>query len=233
MASKHLASVINKLTDSTEISPKTQKRVSLILMIIACIIASQTYSEEIEKHLFIIFPWTEHVSTTIKPTPISVLCALFLITPSYLRSNIKLTVYNIIQGTLNILFMSSFIGLIVGGEVWSIPFINISSQAILIFCILLSWIGMKSITGFIWIFLLILAIGRITDVDIAMGFWGVAFILCGSISLLCQLKGTNQNLLLALESDFYGYGKSIQTEVKEATNTAAKSTGVICKSMGN
>lgn len=233
MASKHLASVINKLTDSTEISHKMLKLVSLILMIIACCIASQTYTKIIEKTFLFIFSWSEPVSTTIRPTVISVLCAIFLIAPSCIRSNMKLTAYNIIQGTLNILFMSSFIGLIVGGESWNIPFINISSQSILIFCILLSWIGMKSITGFIWIFLLILAIGRITDVDIAMGFWGVAFILCGSISLLCQLKGTNQNLLLALKSDFYGYGKSIQTEVKEATNTAAKSTGAICKSVGN
>lgn len=49
MASKHLASVINKLTDSTEISPKMLKLVSLILMIIACCIASQTYTKIIEK----------------------------------------------------------------------------------------------------------------------------------------------------------------------------------------
>ena len=203
-----------------------------MLMLVAVALSFGSYSEIVHKNVFGIVKWDETVTATIRPTTTSVLCALFLIVPAYIRSGATLTPYNILQNILNLLFASSLLSLFVGSEPWSIPFINISSQVILIFCILLSWIGMKSITGFIWIFIVILSIGRITDVDVAMGFHGVAFVLCGGFSFLFQSKDTEKNILLALKSDFYGHGRAIQADIENsiasvgiASGTATKLTG--------
>lgn len=104
-----------------------------------------------------------------------------------------------------------------------IPFIDISSQALLIFGIVISWVGMRSVAGFVWIILFSVAVCKMAGDSEAFGFYGVIYILCAMISVFCQLTDLKENFISSLKRDFFSASEDVREEIDSA-NTILKNT---------
>ncbi|MDR2792548.1 MAG: hypothetical protein LBB61_02620 [Treponema sp.] len=71
---------------------------------------------------------------------------------------------------------------------------------------------MRAIAGFIWIFLFILAVGRIAGLNVAMGVLGVVYILSAFVSIGLQLKDS-VNMLSSFKDDFIGAGHRVAGDI--------------------
>ena len=61
-------------------------------------------------------------------------------------------------------------------------------STLLIFALLLSWLGMKAIAGFSWILFIVAAWRHFLEINSAMGMLGAIFILTLALSLFLQIK---------------------------------------------
>ena len=117
----------------------------------------------------------------------------------------------------------------VGNEVWNVPVLNINSQTCLLLIILLSWIGARSISGFLWIILVIIGISHITEISEAMGIYGALYIVMFFISLLLQLTDTVH--LEDFKNDFCSIaaktGQKIGSDIDAGKDTVKKLSGKV------
>jgi hypothetical protein len=204
-----------------------RKSMTILFMSIAVFISFMTFIGVIEKN-FLFFRWTEYEAFSISPSLISTLAAILLYLSVVVRNKIKLfsDAYETTVVCLNVLFCASFLELFFPKEIWSIPFINISSQSFLMIAVILSWIGMRAVSGFVWIFLFILAVTRIAGLNIAMGTYGVIYILSAFISIGLQLKDS-VHLLTSLKNDFIGTAYHIGGNMRSSINMVKSTTGSI------
>jgi hypothetical protein len=103
----------------------------------------------------------------------------------------------------------------------SIPFINISSQSFLLVAVIFSWIGMRAIASFVWIFLFILAVTRIAGLNVAMDYLGVAYILSAFVSMGLQMKDSI-HLISSFKNDFIGTANQIGGDIVSSGNVVKK-----------
>jgi hypothetical protein len=180
-----------------------RKSLSIIFMAIPVLISFQTFVAGIEKSVWFV-RWTEYASFSISPSLVSTLAAIMLYLSIVIRYRRRLftDAYETVIICLNILFCASFLEIFCGKEIWSIPFINVSSQSFLLFAVILSWIGMRAIAGFVWIFLFILAVTRIAGLNNAMGYLGMVYILSAFVSMGLQMKDTL--MISSFKNDFIG-----------------------------
>ena len=64
--------------------------------------------------------------------------------------------------------------------------LTFSPLKLLVFVILLSWLGMRALSGFSIILLLFAFWSRTQELDVTLGFWGGAFLVCGIFSFVIQ-----------------------------------------------
>ena len=160
------------------------------------------------------FTLTPNLSTTLVG---ALIYASYLLRYGFFKKDSAADVFwTIIQGVLDMWVLSSLCAIVVGGKPWQIPFINVDRSAILIFTIIMSWVGMKSVAGFMWIFLILGTIPRLSDANLTMGMAGAVFIICTVLGLILQIK----NLLSVheLTNDL----KFVLTSDVKASKTAAK-----------
>jgi hypothetical protein len=195
-----------------------RKSLSVVFMAIPILISFQTFAVGIEKS-FLFFHWTERALFSISPSFVSTLAAILLYLSIVIRYKLRLfsDAYETIIICLNILFCASFLEIFCGKEIWNIPFINISSQSFLLVAVILSWIGMRAIAGFIWIFLFILAVTRIAGLNVAMGSLGVAYILSAFVSMGLQMKDSIR-MISSFKNDFIGVSNQIGGDIVSSSN---------------
>lgn len=215
---------------------KFRKFLAIIFMAFPVLISFfVTFTVGIEKEAGILWwkkQWTEQVSFSISPSFISTLAAILLYLSVVVRYRLKnfsnglfSSVYELLIICLNILFCASFLEIFFPKEIWSIPFINISSQTFLLIAIILSWIGMRAIAGFVWIFLFILAVIRLAGLNVAMGNLGVAYILSAFVSMGLQLN--DLHILSSFKNDFIGgAAHQIGGDVGSSINMVKAATGM-------
>jgi hypothetical protein len=203
-----------------------RKSLSVVFMAVPVFISFLTFTVEIEKKILWIFPLTETVSFSISPSLISTLAAIMLYLSVVVRYRLKLfsDVYETIIICLNILFCASFLEIFFPKEIWNIPFINISSQSFLLMAVILSWIGMRAIAGFVWIFLFVLAATRIAGLNAAMGRLGTAYILSAFISIGLQLKDSVR-MISSFKNDFRGVTRHVGGDIASSINTIRSPVG--------
>jgi hypothetical protein len=203
-----------------------RKSLSLVFMAVPVFISFMTFTVEVEKKILWIFPQTETVSFSISPSFISTLTAIILYLSVVVRYRLKLfsDVYETLIICLNILFCASFLEMFFPKEIWNIPFINISSQSFLLGAVILSWIGMRAIAGFVWIFLFIIAATRIAGLNAAMGHLGAAYILSAFISIGLQLKDSVR-MIYSFKNDFIGVTRHVGGDIDSSINTIRSSVG--------
>ncbi len=157
-----------------------------------------------EKENFLWWSWTvkkTYDSSVMSPVLSSTLFAVIIYMGLVLR---RIVSFNASKGVnlflklglmgLNVLFIASFLGVFLNGSVkiWGFPEIN--GQVLLIISILLTWLGMKTIAGYVWIVLFILAIGSMKECSNAMGAWGCVYILSAFFSIFFQLLSSEMSM---------------------------------------
>jgi len=200
-----------------------KKKAAIVFMAIPVFI-SFTQEFEYTKNFLFFFRSTKTYSIT--PSFISSVAGIFLYLSIVVRGRIKIfsNAYETVVVVLNVLFCASFLEMFFPKEPWKIPFINISSQSLLLMAIVLSWIGMRTLTGFIWIGLFLMALSRIVGLNMALGIWGVVYIMSAFVSIGLQLNDHIQ-LLSDFKNDFLGISSRIAEDAKlsiSATKKAAK-----------
>lgn len=199
---------------------------AIIFMSIAVYLGFQSYSQVIPKH-FLFFKWNETVTASIKPDLQSTIMAILLYASVVIRRigfSKFATPKGLIITCLNVLFCASFLNVFFPTTPWNIPIINISSQSFLWIAIGLSWLGMSAIAGFVWIGLFIIAVFRLSNVNIAMGTAGIVYILSAFSSIGIQLSGIN-NIKYIMEDlmlDFSTAGRHLSADMNSSVSFTRK-----------
>jgi len=119
---------------------------------------------------------------------------------------------------LNLLFCSSFIGILTG---WESMFGLFDGKVFVVFAIILSWLGIKQIAGYVWVGVFICSMFNMSKVSDAMGFSGVIYILCAFFGIAFQLIGHHQ-LLKSFKEDFFAAAPIIKAEGKYAVEETGR-----------
>ena len=218
---------------------------SCIFMLIPVLLSFKIYETDVQHVILWLIKYKETISVDISPSMISTIVAIALYSSLIVRGLVQLNLktekrlvifLELILICLNILFISSFLKLIIDSKpIEGLPF-NISSSAILAFAVVVSWIGMKSIAGYVWVLLFIMSITRMTNVDYSMGVVGAFYVLSAFISILFQFIPNNSfsKFGQALMSDFKSTRVVVQEDLsaaKETTKKIAKTTVDIAKTV--
>ena len=104
-------------------------------------------------------------------------------------------------------------------ETFSMGIFSINTSTLLLFALLFSWFGMKTLAGYVWIIFILAGATRFNMVSEAMGVWGAIFILTIAISMLLQVSDYSniQNFM----EDFRNTSEKHILDVKEEINAAA------------
>ena len=73
-------------------------------------------------------------------------------------------------------------------RVFGTDLITLNPQTLLVAAVLLSWIGMRSLSGVSILILGWAFLARTQDVNQSLGMWGALYVLCGFLSLMIQAK---------------------------------------------
>jgi len=203
---------------------------AIVLMVVAVIIACQSYTYT--KQGFII-PFVNFEigrsskEMTLMPNLLSTLFAVILYSGVVIRNKFEIfkNPLKIVLCIVNVLFLSTITGVFIAGD-FKLPFVNINGYAILFFAIVMSWLGMKSISGYAWIILLVCSLGHMTRVSASMGFVGAIYILSSFISLGMQIASGYLSVdKEAFKRDFYNTGNAISVDINQSIETSKKVLG--------
>ena len=107
---------------------------------------------------------------------------------------------------------------------------GITGTHLMLAAVIFSFVGIRSLAGFVWIALILLGISRAVDIDRAMGIFGVIFVICSIMGLSLQFIRLYAGQFGAMiKSDFMGARTIISGDVAEAKNVA----GAIAKQAVN
>lgn len=188
--------LLGKNLSSVQKSRRWMEIAGVFLMLVPVIISFLTFKSEISKTYFWFFTHKIEKDVSVQATMLTAIAAVFIYGSYLLRYNFfkkdsaEQVFFSVVQAILNIWAISGLCSMFVGNEVWNVPVLNINSQTCLLLIILLSWIGARSISGFLWIILVIIGISHITEISEAMGIYGALYIVMFFISLLLQLTDT-------------------------------------------
>lgn len=144
--------------------------IGISIQIIPFVICFLTFTEE-KKLLF--FKWTNEV--TIRPGLLSSLFAL-----------IFYGILSSIAMLLNVGVIASLFSVLVSKD-FTFMGIDYAGIYILVIGIILTFLSMRTIAGYVFFLFLIIGVIRLISIDIAMGLWGFLYIAMMGISLFLQI----------------------------------------------
>ena len=167
---------------------KNAEKISLALISESVIISFKLFDYKATKWFF----FTSNEKLNIAPNMLTLLITMFFALSLYFRNHITISNIpkSIIINVFNILFFSSLISVLFSNEYYYIPLIgetSFTSQSLCLFLLVLSWVGMKSINIFIIPLLVLLSLGRVGEVNKAMGIVGIFYLLFAYVSILLQI----------------------------------------------
>ena len=198
----------------------------ILIMIIPFYISFKEFSYV--KDLFL---WVTKTDTkTIQPGMVSALCAVIFYVALILRCQLfKIGTFaeglvSTIRAFLNCWVIASLMTMIVPTEIVKdltlSAFLKNNQSTLLLLGLVLSWLGMRTLSGYCWILFIIAAWENLLVLDRAMGMWGAVYVITIAISLLLQV--TNYVKLSDLLQDFKGEISKYSPTVKENMSFAAK-----------
>ena len=166
-----------------------KEKISIALISESVIISFQEFEYTYEWFFYI----KRSAKLTIAPNMLTLIMSILYSLSLYLRNHISFSVKpkDIAINILNILFLSSLISVLVSNEYFRIPLIgetSFTSQSLCLFLLVLSWVGMKSLNIFIFPIIALFALGRIGEVNKAMGIAGIFYLLFSYTSLVIQFS---------------------------------------------
>ena len=197
--------ICNFISNNEKLEGHHQRFLSVIFLFISSIMCFLTYSVE--------YKWWIDTNLKISPSFIPSIIAICLVSPLYLRGILKWnkSIFTIISTILILIVFSSFIELATGGKGFKKDIISYG----LFFSVILSWLGMRAISGACWILVIILAVYSIINNNIAMGFYGFIYITCAFLGLVLHSGLNPGELFKELKSEFSGIQKPIMDNAKE------------------
>ena len=227
--------LLGKNLSSVQKSKRWMEIAGVFIMLVPVIISFLTFKSEISKTYFWFFTHKIEKDVSVQATMLTAIAAVFIYGSYLLRYNFfkkdsaEQVFFSVVQAILNIWAISGLCSMFVGNEVWNVPVLNINSQTCLLLIILLSWIGARSISGFLWIILVIIGISHITEISEAMGIYGALYIVMFFISLLLQLTDTVH--LEDFKNDFCSIaaktGQKIGSDIDAGKDTVKKLSGKV------
>lgn len=202
--------------------------IGMALMMIPLMLTLFPYRTEIQKTFLWFFKHKINKDVNINATMITGLASVFMYLAFIVRygifktENISQKLFSALQMIVNCWCIAGLLSMFVGNQVWSVPFLNISSQTLLIIVIAMSWFGAKSIAGFMWIILLICCVSHITEVNNAMGSIGAVYIILFACGLFLQM--ISRVSVTDLKNDFDGISKKAADQISSDISAAGELT---------
>jgi hypothetical protein len=219
-----------------EISHEWKKKLGLIFAILAIIFGCLWYVQSGWGSFFRIMNWPwgstwveRTFSTELKfkfpPGFLNSLWGLAMCFPIYLRGFVPfntLSPYSYISFVLNF-FLCSVIAQLMFDA--SGNFTHNTMNTVFVVSLVISWIGMRSIAGFGWLIVFLLALINLIKADYQLKQFGSFFLLFAFSSLLFQTQFLPEDLFRKILSDFKGLKDEELVFVKESMHEAIKATG--------
>ena len=115
--------------------------------------------------------------------------------------------------------------------------LTLNPQTLLIAVVLLSWIGMRSLSGLSILILGLVFLARAQDINQSLGMWGSLYVLCGFLSLMIQLKLPYMipegGLVAALLQDFGAIRIAAARNVAELQSDVQTAAAVVAASVAS
>lgn len=178
---------------------KAADLLGLVVMIVPFVITIMPFDVPQEVKKLIFFKSEEVVSKRIlMPGIVSALCsavfygALIARFKLFISDNLLQGIISAIRTFLNCWVIAALLTMVVPTEKVSglsvTAFLQNHQTVLLLLAILLSWVGMRTMSGYCWIFFIIAAWEHISKLDQAMGAWGAVFVITLAISLFLQIS---------------------------------------------
>ena len=197
------------------------------LMIIPFIISMQKY--DVKQRVIPFIPWWTRVTTTEVMSPglitgflaISFYFALIIRYGFFRRNNFFEIIISFVKLFLNCWVIASLISCVLTTKASvKLSAFEISNSEVLLFTVLLSWIGMKSIAGYSWIIFILMGFSHLQQVDAAMGKMGFVFIITTAAAVLFQVQ--NYSDISSFLDDFRTTtGARMRGDISAAANDAS------------
>lgn len=174
-----------------------------------------------EKVLWI---YDKTTKTNISPALISTLLGFFVVIPVFIRCKADIinnpNLIKVILLVLDSLVAATFLNCFLTNEniISGLP---VNGYTFLGVGIILSWLGIKAIAGYVWIILIVLSLFKVVQVDQAMGMWGAIYICSCIIGIILQLKyicGDINELRALFSQDFENKTKVINNDIHDSTS---------------
>ena len=149
----------------------------------------------------------------IKPGFLSLFFAIVLYASLFAKRFISLPkrLYDYLILLCDILFLGSLITVFLSEKEVSFLGITITEQTLAIFAIIMSYIGIKVVAGFVWIALLVWGLSRMAELNTAMDGAAIPYILCAFVSILLQVQ--DEVKLRKMLNDGFALGKQGMKQV--------------------
>ena len=193
---------------------------SILLMIISCLFSFKSYTYIHDGF------WKDTLKTfTIVPGFLPLVFAILLYVSLFVKGFISIpkNVYNYLIMVCDIIFLSSFMTIFISNEKWKLfglfelPF---TAQTLAILAILISYLGIKAVSGFAWIALFICGFSHLMEIDSAMGLYVIPYIICAFISILLQVQDESKFKELIRNGLFSS--KKVMGQVKKDVEASGK-----------
>lgn len=180
-----------KINTKTQSCTRTKRAIVACILMVTAIIISLFDYPYVDKFLFF-FSKTENFSMA--PQMTSCILAIIFYAIYIIRfKGIERTVgsrIDIAFTVISVLLLSSVFQLILGAEtlklLWIIPLP--SSYIVLVITIIASLLGVKLVSAGCMAFIAITAVSNLSVASVAMGFWGVVYVMCAFVGILLYLS---------------------------------------------
>ena len=220
-------------TKKTVFGFKSADFLGILIMLIPFLITFKSFEaeEEVLKKVFLFYKETEIVSKSmsLNPNMLSALCSMAFYCALITRLGLFKTdtlmegIVTALRTFLNVWVIAGLLKMIVPtahvqGLSLSAFFQNYQTVFLLL-GIILSWLGMRTISGYCWILYIIAAWKNLVALNDAMGMWGALFVITLSISLLLQISAYTN--ISDFVQDFRGSAASATSGIRDNMSAAA------------
>ena len=145
--------------------------------------------------------------------------ALFLLAPLYIRKMLKyrnVSPVSVVFLVTNVFLFASWAQLAMG---FKEGFSNTIVTMGILAAILLSWLGIRAVSGFCWLIVVFLCGYNMVNGAEMLSHWGIVFLVCSIISIWLQTKVPLDAFFSMLKNDFAAdsigpYAESIKDDIR-------------------
>ena len=207
----------------------------IVIMIIPFVIS--TYKFEITQKILFIH-WTK--TSSLSPYAITTLLAVIFYAAMIARfdffktNNIAQALISSIRMFLDCWVFAALLSFVFPSQQKNpglLKLIQTPQVMLLVFAVTLTWVGMKTVSGFSWALLILTGSVNAIKTNNAMGVWGAVFVLTASISMFLQVR--DLKLVNDFVRDFKAYTRGYVQNVRGNMSAAAADAAQRAENVSN